>query len=116
MRVLLLLLLSLAWAEEHLEGEEEAAAMFARADTDNNGFLDKDEMVAWIQSEDTGMASEEVDEEAHTALTTFDHNKDQKLSKEEFVEAILAMEDEKEEQDDHEADEDEEHEMKEHEH
>merc|ERR1711892_1370976 len=69
------------WKALHGEGEAEIRKEFSKLDTDNSGFITKDEMVATIAS---GFTGDKV-AEAQAAIDKLDVDKDGKVSYPEFI-------------------------------
>merc|ERR1739838_53218 len=69
------------WEALHGEGEAEIRKEFSKLDTDNSGFITKDEMVAVIGAGFTG----DKMEEAKAAIDKLDVDKDGKVSYPEFI-------------------------------
>ncbi|CAE7177229.1 unnamed protein product [Symbiodinium pilosum] len=77
-----------------LQGADEASAkaLFTRLDTNNDGSVDQEELLAWMMQQDPEMAHEDAEEEASSAFEAFDEDKNQKMSQAEFAEAVQTME------------------------
>merc|ERR1739838_195888 len=69
------------WEALHGDGEAEIRKEFSKLDTDNSGFITKDEMVAVIGAGFTG----DKMEEAKAAIDKLDVDKDGKVSYPEFI-------------------------------
>eukprot|EP00091_Calanus_sinicus_P022394 TRINITY_DN707_c0_g1_i1.p1 TRINITY_DN707_c0_g1~~TRINITY_DN707_c0_g1_i1.p1 ORF type:complete len:102 (-),score=42.32 TRINITY_DN707_c0_g1_i1:106-411(-) len=69
------------WEALHGEGEAAVRTEFAKLDSDNSGFITKDEMLAVIAAGFTG----DKMEEAKAAIDKLDVDKDGKVSYPEFI-------------------------------